>query len=50
LAHEGGKIVSPMHRPPLPPGNIPGRLRLKCDGTHAETRFRLSVKRTSPFE
>ena len=25
------------------------RLRLKCDGTRAETRFRLSVKRTSPF-
>ena len=24
-------------------------LRLKCDGTLAETRFRLSVKRTSPF-
>jgi hypothetical protein len=24
LAHEGGKVVSPMHRPPLPPGNIPG--------------------------
>ena len=24
LAHEGGKIVSPTHRPPLPPGNIPG--------------------------
>ena len=23
-AHEGGKIVSPTHRPPLPPGNIPG--------------------------
>jgi len=23
LAHEGGK-VSPTHRPPLPPGNIPG--------------------------
>jgi len=23
LAHEGGK-VSPMHRPTLPPGNIPG--------------------------
>jgi len=22
--HEGGKIVSPTHRPPLPPGNIPG--------------------------
>jgi len=23
-ALEGGKIVGPMHRPPLPPGNIPG--------------------------
>jgi hypothetical protein len=22
-AHEGGKVVSPMHRPPLPPGDIP---------------------------
>jgi len=22
--HEGGKIVSPTHRPPLPTGNIPG--------------------------
>ena len=26
------------------------RLRLKCDGTRAETRFRLSKKRTSPFK
>jgi len=32
------------------PGNIYGRLRLKCDGTRAETRFRLSAKRTSPFK
>jgi hypothetical protein len=23
-AHEGGKVVSPTHQPPLPPGNIPG--------------------------
>jgi len=23
-AHEGGKVVSPRHRLPLPPGNIPG--------------------------
>ena len=23
-AHEGGKVVSPMHRPSLPPENIPG--------------------------
>ena len=27
-----------------------GRLRLKCDGTRAETRFRLPAKRTSPFQ
>jgi hypothetical protein len=27
-----------------------GRLRLKCDGTRAETRFRLSAKQTSPFK
>jgi len=26
------------------------RLLLKCDGTCAETRFRLSAKRTSPFK
>ena len=26
------------------------RLRSKCDGTRAETRFRLSAKRTSPFK
>ena len=23
-AHDGGKVVSPTHRPPLPPGNTPG--------------------------
>jgi len=26
------------------------RLRLKCDGTRAETRFRLSAKRSNPFK
>jgi hypothetical protein len=26
------------------------RLRLKCDGTRAEIRFRLSAKRTNPFK
>ena len=26
------------------------RLLLKCDGTRAETTFRLSAKRTSPFK
>jgi len=29
---------------------VQGRLRLKCDGTRAETRFCLSAKRTSPFK
>jgi hypothetical protein len=29
---------------------VVGRLRLKCDGTRAETRFRLSAKRTSLFK
>jgi len=29
---------------------IISRLRLKCDGTRAETRFRLSAKRTSLFK
>jgi hypothetical protein len=27
-----------------------GRMLLKCDGTRAETRFRLSTERTSPFK
>ena len=32
-------------------GGLPSsRLRLKCDGTRAETRFRLSAKRTNPFK
>ena len=29
---------------------ILGRGQLKCDGARAETRFRLSTKRTSPFK
>jgi hypothetical protein len=29
---------------------VVGRLRLKRDGTRAETRLRLSPKRTSPFK
>ena len=34
----------------LPYSHIRARLRLNCDGTRAETRFRLSAKRTSPFK
>jgi hypothetical protein len=31
-------------------GNTDGRLRLKCEGTHAETTSGLSAKWTSPFK
>jgi hypothetical protein len=31
-------------------GSTQPRPRLKCDGTRAGTRFRLSAKRTSPFK
>jgi len=30
--------------------HVGGRLRVKCDGTSAETKFRLSAKRMSPFK
>ena len=36
--------------PTRPPLQKKSRLRLKCDGTRAETRLRLSAKRTSPFK
>ena len=41
---------APARPPPQDTAVIGGRLRLKCDGTRAETRFRLSPKRTSPFK
>ena len=34
----------------LLPRQRTARLSLKCDGTRAETRLRLSAKRTSPFK
>jgi len=40
-SHRGRKHVTQPKR---------GRVRLKCNGTRAETRFRLSPKRTSPFK
>jgi hypothetical protein len=36
--------------PPRPLLQMKSRLRLKCGGTGAEIRFRLSAKRTSPFK
>jgi hypothetical protein len=38
------------YRPALCCAATNGRPRLKCDGTRAETRFRLLAKRTSPFK
>ena len=56
-ALEGGGDTAPRqmaghshHPAALPPGKRPGRLRLECDGTRAEIRFRLSAKRTSQFK
>ena len=49
-------LLSPsgtLHSPPFASHFVDRnvvRLRLKCDGTRAETRFRLSAKRTSPFK
>ena len=44
-------IVSPSHWRPFASIALckSGTGQLKCDGTRAETRFRLSAKRTSPF-
>jgi hypothetical protein len=49
-AHEGGKIVSPTHRPPLPPGNIPGThfcLRLSWPQDHSAAGRIMSMKNSS---
>ena len=32
-AQDGGEVVSLTHRPPLPPGNVPGRARSEPGGT-----------------
>ena len=39
-------LVEMRWHPPL----LEGKGQLKCDGTRAETRFRLSAKRTGPFK
>ena len=38
------------HSKHFKPYSSVGRGQLKCDGTRAETRFRLSTKRTNPFK
>jgi hypothetical protein len=49
-AHEGGKIVRPTHRPPLPPGNILGThfcYRLNRPQGHSATGRIMSMKKSS---
>ena len=46
-----GTDVYAEHTPSAPKReDVGSRLRLKYDGKRAETRFRLSAKRTSPFK
>jgi len=40
-APDGGKVVSLTHRPPLPPGNIPGTHF--CYGTRPKVYFTTAV-------
>ena len=49
-AHEGGKVVSPTHRPPLPPGSIPGThscQRLSRPQEHSAAGRIMSMKNSS---
>jgi hypothetical protein len=49
-AHEGGKVVSPTHRPPLSPGNIPGThfcYRLSQPQGHSAAGRIMSMKNSS---
>jgi hypothetical protein len=49
-AHEGGKVISPTHRPPLPPRNIPGThfcSRLSRPQGHSATETIMSMKNSN---
>jgi hypothetical protein len=49
-AQDGGKIVSLMHRPPLPPGNTPSThfcLRLSRPQGHSATGRIMSLKNSN---
>jgi hypothetical protein len=49
-AHEGGKVVSPTHQPPLPLGTIPGThfcLRLSRHQGHSVTGRIMSMKNSN---
>jgi len=49
-AHEGGNVVTPTHRPPLPPGNIPGNhfcQRLRQPQGHSAAGRIMSMKNSN---
>jgi len=49
-AYEGGKVVNPTHRPPLPPGNIPGShfcYRLSRPQSHSAAGRIMSMKNSN---
>ena len=49
-ANEGGKVLNPTHRPPLPPGNIPGThfcWRLSQSQGHTAARRIMSMKNSN---
>ena len=49
-AHEGGKVVSPTHRRPLPPGNTPGThfcYRLSWPQGHSAAGRIMSIKNSN---
>ena len=45
-----GRTLSSIRYQVVPADKSAGRGQLKCNGTRAETRFRLSAKRTSTFK
>jgi hypothetical protein len=50
LTQEGDKVVSPTHRPPLPPGNIPNThfcLRLSRPQGHSAAERIMSMKKSN---
>jgi hypothetical protein len=49
-AHEGGKVARPTHRPPLPPGNIPGThfyYRMSQPQSHSAAGRIMSMKNSN---
>jgi len=48
-AQDGGKVVSLMHRPPLPRGNTPGTVKYRCNERQYNEMFRIAKLFLGPF-